>query len=202
MKKKYKGFDAVQNGVSWFVLLFFLSFFYSCKENVILPSDVIPQIDNINTFGSDTFTLHTHTIYQDSLQTGGLWKNNRVASSALFYHALGTIASDPVFGKTVAGIYLQVLPPTINFQFKTNASGTQRTIDSVILVLPYKAVYGDTIGSSMQTYNVYRSLKSFSRDSAQFELTKDSIDYNRLLSSLQVNLATLSSDSPDRKSVV
>lgn len=170
--------------------------FQACKENAILPANLLPQIDNVNTFGSDTFQVISHTIYQDSIQTGGYYKTTRVSNQAGFYHALGTIAADPVFGKTTASFHVEVLPPFVNYQFKTNYPSTQRTIDSIVLSVPYKGAYGDTSGSSTQTYHVYRSLKSFSRDSAQFETTSDSADYTRLLASQSVNYTTLSVDSP------
>lgn len=170
--------------------------FQACKENAILPANLLPQIDNINTFGSDTFQVISNTIYQDSIQTGGYYKTIRVSNQAGFYHTLGTISNDPVFGKTMGAFHLEVLPPFVNYQFKTNYPNTQRTIDSIVLAIPYKGAYGDTTGSSTQTYHVYRSLKAFSRDSAQFETTPDSVDYSRLIASQSINYTTMSTDSP------
>lgn len=168
----------------------------SCKENTILPSTLVPTIDNIYTFGSDTFSVLTHNIYQDSMLTGGMRGTVRVSNSASLYHALGTITSDPVFGKTHASIHVEVLPPVANFAFKTNAPGTSRIIDSVVLSIPYRGSYGDTLSSNLQTLKVYRSLKQFSRDSAQYEFTKDSIDYTKLIATKTVDFKTLGTDSP------
>ena len=182
---------------SWGILaLCAILFTSSCKESAILPANLLPQIDNVNTFGADTFSVISHNIYQDSTQTGGLYKTTRVSATPGYYHALGTIANDPVFGKTTAGFHVEVLPPFVNFQFKTNYTGTQRTIDSIVLSVPYKGAYGDTSGSGLQTLNVYRSLKAFSRDSAQFETTVDSVDAQNLVASQAVNFSTLLVDSP------
>lgn len=177
-------------------LLTFLFWLSSCKENTILPSDLVPAVDNISTFGADTFSLRTCNLMQDSLLTGGLRGTVRVSNSPTLFHALGTIANDPVFGRTHASFHVEVLPPVPNFAFKTQASGTTRIIDSIVLSVPYKGSYGDTLNNTQQTFKVYRSLKSFSRDSAQYDFTRDSVDHSRVLSSRVVNFRTLATDSP------
>ncbi len=170
--------------------------FSSCKENTILPSSLVPAVDNVFTFFTDTNTVITHNIYQDSLLTGGIVGSNRISNAPSFYHTLGTITSDPVFGKTYASFHVEVLPPVANFTFKTNATGTSRTIDSIVLSIPYKSCYGDTLSNSSQTFKVFRSIKRFPRDSAQYEFTKDSVDYSNLLASQTVNFKSFSLDSP------
>lgn len=167
-------------------------FFSACRENTILPSDLIPPIDNINTFSHDTFTIITNNVYQDSILTGGKRNSTQISSSPNLFHALGTITNDPIFGKTHANIHVEVLPPVPNFSFK---SGTNRVIDSVVLSIPYRATYGDTINNSTQTFKLFRSIGTFSKDSAQFEFTKDTID-NTLMSQVAVNLKTMKTDSP------
>jgi hypothetical protein len=173
-------------------ILFGVVLFSACKENTILPSDLIPSVDNINTFAQDTFTIITNNVYQDSMLTGGKRNSSQVSSSPGLYHALGTITSDPVFGKTYANIHVEVLPPVANFSFKTNATGTTRTIDSIILSIPFKSAYGDTNAASniSQNFKLFRSIKKFSRDSAQYEFTRDSFD-NKLLDQQSLSFATL-----------
>jgi len=178
----------------WILAVAFV--FSSCKENTILPSSLVPAVDNIYTFATDTTTLLTHNVLQDSLLTGGIRGSVRVSNSPSLYHALGTITSDPVFGKTHASFHVEVLPPVPNFAFKTNATGTNRTIDSIVLAIPYKGSYGDTLNNSTQTFKVYRSLKQFSRDSAQYDFTRDSADHSKLLASKTVNFRTMATDSP------
>lgn len=173
-------------------VLFLNVFFIACKENTILPSSLIPPVDNINTFAKDTFTIITNNVYQDSILTGGKRNSTQVSNSPNLFHALGTITSDPSFGKTNANIHLEVLPPVTNFAFKTNFAGTNRTIDSIVLAIPFKTAYGDTnmVSNIPQNFKVFRSIKSFHRDSAQFEFTKDSFE-NTLLAQTTLNYSQL-----------
>ncbi len=167
-----------------------------CKENTILPPDLVPPIDNINTFQDFSTEIITENVYQDSLITGGMGKSSRVSSASSFYHALGTIELDPIFGKTTASFHVEVIPSVANFQFKAQQIGTQRTIDSIVLSIPYKTSYGDTLYPSSQKFTVYRSLKAFSRDSAQYEFTQDVVDYSKPLGSQTVNFQNFRIDSP------
>jgi len=179
------------------LILFFVISFWGCKENTILPRDLVPAVDNINTFDS-SFDLITHTLYQDSFLTGGYRSGLQLSSSATYYTACGTILSDPSFGKTVAAMHVEVLPAVPNFTFK--AATTAMTIDSVVLSMPFKMAYGDTNATAgTQTFKLYRSIKTgteLSRDSAQYEFTKDSFDAANPLASLSVDFNTISSDSP------
>ena len=72
----------------------------SCKENTILPPDLVPDVDNINTFQEDTFTVVTHTIYKDSLLTGGILNSvNRgadVDTFRRFIYIHGTPDTEPM----------------------------------------------------------------------------------------------------------
>lgn len=180
----------------WICCIAAVTFLFSyCKEKTILPSELVPEIDNINTFASDTFSIITHTVYQDSILTGGAKGENRVSNLPTLYHPLGTITDDATFGKTNANIHIEVLPPVTNFNFRTNAPGTLRTIDSIVLSIPLKGTYGDTLNNTNQTIKVHRSLKRFYRDSAQYEFTKDSFD-NQLIAQMNINYATLHKDSP------
>lgn len=171
-------------------------FVNGCKENTILPPDLVPPIDNINTFQDFSTEIITENIYQDSLITGGMGKSSRVSSASNYYHALGTIELDPIFGKTMASFHVEVIPSVANFQFKAQQTGTQRTIDSIVLSIPYKTSYGDTLYPSSQKFTVYRSLKTFSRDSAQYEFTQDIVDYSKPLGSQTVNFQNFRIDSP------
>ncbi|MEZ5046793.1 MAG: hypothetical protein R2831_07350 [Chitinophagaceae bacterium] len=177
------------------VAVLFTFSLYSCKENTILPSDLIPEVDNIYTFRSDTNTLKTYNIIQDSLQTGGTKDATSIGSLSTFYHAIGTILADPVFGKTVAYSHVEVLPPNTNFSFKTNFAGTSRTIDSIILSIPYRTAYGDTFSNTTQSFSVFRSLKRFPRDSTQYDFTRDVYDAAMPLATRQVNFSTISFDT-------
>lgn len=164
-----------------------------CKENAILPKNLLPAVDNINTF-VQSYDLVTHTIYQDSFLTGGLLNGLRISSSPTYYTACGSIQADPAFGKTFAGIHVEVLPPVPNFTFKAKTSDMM--IDSIVLSMPYKLAFGDTGYTSVsQQFLLYRSLKHFSRDSAQYEFTRDSFDRADVIASAPVNFSRLYRDS-------
>lgn len=184
---KKKGFSLL--GIN--IIILGIVFISSCKENTILPPDLVPPIDNINTFLDTSLTVITNNIYQDSVLTGGLNGSTRISNSSSYYHALGVI-SDMNFGKMVAGFHTEVLPPNNLFSYK----GTNVEVDSIILAIPYRSSFGDTLNAIPQKFNVYRSLKSFSRDSAQFETTKDDYDPSKVLASQQVNFNTFKTDSP------
>ncbi len=120
--------------------------FSACKkinDATQLGGDLIPPIDNINTFDTimnveaynDTFTLAT-----DSL---------RLASSE--EHFLGLINADPIFGKTDARLFLELKPQF--FARYPFARQDSVRMDSVVLVLNYLETYGDS--SIAQTVNVY-----------------------------------------------
>ena len=182
-----KGFNL--SGIT--IIILGVIFTSSCNENTILPPNLVPPIDNINTFQDTSLTVITNNIYQDSVLTGGLNGSTRVSNSSSYYHALGVLVTAD-FGKTVAGFHTEVLPPNNLFSYK----GTNVEVDSIILAIPFRSSFGDTINAISQTFNVYRSLQSFSRDSAQFETTKDVYDPSEVLASQQVNFNTFKTDSP------
>lgn len=165
---------------------------WGCKENTILPPDLVPPIDNINTFQDTSITVLTHNEYQDSVLTGGYNGTSRVSNSTTYYHALGVIANDPVFGKTVAGFHVDVIPPTNAFTFK----GANQLIDSIVLSIPFHSNFGDTINAIPQTIHVYRSLKLSSRDSAQYEDYTDVYQPSAILAAKSINYNTFKTDSP------
>lgn len=124
---------------------YFLSFsllLISCKrinEATELGGDLIPAIDNINTF-EKFFPVETYNhLYNDT---------GRVVSNDQF--ALGQL-NDPDFGQTKSDIYFNVgaAVPMVNpFYHKDSVQG----IDSVVLSLSYVGSYGDT--NSLQTVEV------------------------------------------------
>jgi hypothetical protein len=126
--------------ISTFILLI------SCKkinESTTLGGDLVPVVDNINTFDTtliveafnDTFSVITDTtVYNESA-----------------VHFLGQINSDPFFGKADAMLFLELKPATYKYTFQNKPDSLH--IDSVVLVLDYVETYGDT--TALQTVNVY-----------------------------------------------
>lgn len=142
----------------WAVLL--LSFCVSCKENTIIRTDVVPAVDNITVFGTDTLTLITNTVQDDSVVS------NAYVSGLNVYMGAGNINNDAYFGKTSANFYFQVRPPQDNYNFDR----TKYQLDSAVLVLPYSGTsYGDTVGSAgYQTFKAYRMTESIYFDSVYY----------------------------------
>ena len=136
------------------IFLSTLILFISCKkinDYTTLGGDLIPEVDNINTFEkildvrafNDTFSLTTDTAVYN---TG-------------YNFVLGHL-EDPLFGKTDAMINLE-LKPSI-FQYRFSNSPDSLHIDSIVLVMAYTGTYGDT--NVNQTVNVYEIANEFRAD--------------------------------------
>ncbi|MBC9928802.1 DUF4270 family protein [Chitinophaga qingshengii] len=113
-----------------------------CNQSTILGQGLIPPGDFVN--GQDT-TINT------------IVANNILKYDSLFFNgydrtekALGSITTDPVFGKTHAFVFMQVGLPSSAFTF----AGTGQTLDSVVLSLAYLGYKGDS--TTTQTFRVYR----------------------------------------------
>ncbi len=121
----------------------------ACKEKgVTKPGRLIPDIDNIHTFGLD------ESFFTPSIKVGqydSLWTNDYDYA----YGAVGKMSDDPFFGSSEAGLYIQFIPQS---NFTKFTAGT--TIDSATICLPYvlNAVYGDTSKTTpnFQHLKVYR----------------------------------------------
>lgn len=146
----------------------------SCKkinESTTLGSDLIPVVDNINTFDTiltvqafnDTFSELTDTTYYSSSYT----------------NYLGHIESDPFFGKTDAKLFLELLPPNAKYTFINRPDSL--TIDSVVLILDYVETYGDT--SVLQTVNVYEIPQTSEFGDTSFTIRKSDFGKAGLLGS-------------------
>ncbi len=115
-----------------------------------LGSDLIPVVDNINTFADTLEITSTQFLYPDSLVR--IFRNTN--------QVLGKINNDPVFGKTEANIFFQLKPDNYPFQF-LGATDTLVKLDSVVLCLSYLGSYGNkslpqTLSVSEVTENVFR----------------------------------------------
>ena len=149
-----------------------------CKEGTILGTDVVPAGDTINTTSvPDTLQIITRSVYDDSITTSYLRfvdNNTRVVGAALF--TVGTITSDPVFGKTRAGIAFQPAPSGANFTF-----GSNPRIDSAVLQLPYTTFsWGDTLSAPALRLRVYQMNELLSKDSLYNATRPPAVDRSRL----------------------
>lgn len=105
-----------------------LAFLSSCKKDSTIGADILPSDDLLNLKFSDTFTLQAKTLEDTFLRTDKLAKNY-----------LGVI-NDPIFGTQKASIVLEVDKPNTVYDDTLGPF----TLDSVVLLIKYNLVYGDT----------------------------------------------------------
>lgn len=149
-----------------------LLFFYCTKINEAtgLGANLIPVVDNINTFDT-TLQVEAYneifTILNDSIR---LTRTDD--------HFLGVINADPIFGKTNASLFLELKPTYYPFTFENKKDSLY--LDSVVLVLGYRQTYGDA--NVNQRVNVYTMDQSnvFRSDSA-YLIRQNNFTYSGLL---------------------
>lgn len=144
--------------------------FSACNETTSIGSDLLDQ-DLISTTFTDTITLEAITELGDSVAT-------YVPFNPISPHPGGFLFGnfiDPVFGRTTASIYSNLLPSSIIDETPSTFITNQNQIDSVILMLPYfyDGLYGD-LRNGMDI-NVYQ-LEEFLPDSLIFNYR--TFDYN------------------------
>lgn len=126
-------------------LLFFCFLNWNCTkiDNTTVGAGLLPAVDNINTFETtlDVIANNFDSVSKDCAQI-----------YPLDDHVLGTITNDPYFGTTTAAIFTELKPAT--FPYKLPATFANITLDSIVLVLSYKRLYGDSI--LPQKVNVYQ----------------------------------------------
>ncbi len=132
---------------SAFILTILISILGSCTkiESTDIGSGLIPPIDNVNTFET-SLDVHTFNQYNGD-STYPLKSENLV---------LGRISNDPLFGKTTGIINMEVKPDFFPYSF--NGIYDSLKLDSMVLVLSYKGVWGDS--ATKQTLNVYELTQS------------------------------------------
>jgi Domain of unknown function (DUF4270) len=105
-------------------------------DTTTIGSDVLPAVDNVNTFDTILAINSTQGIFNDSVFVGKYDD-----------HALGAINNDPLFGKTNASILMQIKPPFYRYYFGNagdTINGTGVGLDSVVLCLKYTGFWGDS----------------------------------------------------------
>ena len=155
-------------------------------DTTTLGSDLIPAVDNVNTF-ADTLVINTtQGVFNDSFRIGR--SEN---------HLLGKISNDPIFGQTQANIFFQPKPAFYPFYFG-NAKDSIIAIDSVVLSLSYKGSWGDS--NTVQQLTVRAITEDFFADSVYKKpqtisyapqlgdmLGTASIDIRQLKNSIKIN---------------
>ena len=129
------------------ILVFAVS---SCKKDPYqVGINLLPPSDTLNVKTSDTASFVAYSVLQDSVRT-----------DETTLSLLGSLM-DPVFGSTTAGFYMQ-------YRLSAEAPdfGTNPGLDSIVLMIPYGTIYGDT--NALQTLKVYEISKDFYYDSVYY----------------------------------
>lgn len=128
---------------------------FSCEEEPdLIGLDLQPQSEKLGVAFSDTSSIVAYSLIDDSLRTDNYALN-----------LLGTF-NDPVFGTTSASIFTQVRLSNNNVDF-----GTNPTLDSIILRLPYSGSYAHkdiSTRSVMQHIKVYEITEKIYIDSVYY----------------------------------
>ncbi len=139
-------------------LLGFLSLFTSCtkiNEATTLGGDLIPAVDNINTFETTLEASTSNSLFDDSTKLGFTQQV-----------ALGYL-NDPQFGTTKGDVYFNVAPTVNNVNPFTHADSVV-SIDSVVLSLSYASFYGDS--ERLQSVKVFEIAQTARfKDTALYE---------------------------------
>ena len=119
--------------------IFFLTLVFSCKKDGKLSPDF--ENGDLSISFTDTFSLNTVVIQEDSLRT-----------DLSNLNLLG-LYNDSIFGPVSSSIYTQVLLTGINVDFN-NVVSDPALLDSVVLSLDYQGLYGDA--TSPMTVEIYK----------------------------------------------
>ena len=135
-----------------FLIVSFFLVLFSCKrinEATELGGDLIPAVDNVN-----TFEVSLNTLTKNSVLTSFI-KND--SGHRVYYSdqvALGDI-NDPEFGHVHANFCFNVSAPNYGSYPFLPRRDSLPAIDSVILSLRFTGAYGDTISNGIQTITVH-----------------------------------------------
>jgi hypothetical protein len=144
------------------LFLFFLGIsFFCCKkpDDEFIGRDILPSSDNLQFSETDTLSILSYTVKDDSVRT-----------DERFYNPLG-LMNDPVFGLSSTTIFTQLRLPENNLDFSAV------NIDSIVLTLKYTgktSYYGNL--SSQQTIKVYELTESLRLDSSYYSNSSAAYD--------------------------
>jgi len=118
--------------LSGFLIIVLINWSCTKLDTTNLGSDLIPVVDNINTFADTLDIQSTQAVFNDSTKLT-LYED----------YALGKITTDPIMGQTEARLFLQLKPAFYPYYFGA-PKDTITAVDSVVLCLNYKGFYGDS----------------------------------------------------------
>lgn len=159
--------------------VFLLSFSCTKLDTTTLGGDLIPVVDNINTF-SDTFDIVT---------TQGIFDDTTKVNSSQ-YNALGSMNGDALFGNTDAAVYLQLKPNFYPFYFGNAGDTLSSSVDSVVLCLSYVGHWGDsTIPQNLEVRQILDN--DFRLNTAARDVNYQPAGFGPVLGSASVDIPSL-----------
>jgi hypothetical protein len=151
-------------GVFSFIILA-SAFLISCnKEPDLIGLDLLPPGDKLKIGYMDTTTVIAYSVYDDSVRTDEL---------AVTKGMIGSVF-DPVFGKTSATFYSQ-----LNMLTKAPDFGTSPMCDSLVMVMPYASLFGDT--TALLTFRIYELSEVLKQDCVYYSNMHVNYDLGSLL---------------------
>lgn len=173
---------------AFFFLVIVCTFSCTKIDSTVLGGDLIPAVDNVNTFDTTINVLTTNTIQNDD--------STKPAYTDLL--AVGHI-NDPLFGISDASLYFEMKPAN----FSESSAGTLYKVfrdsliggklDSTVLCLRYSGGYGDT--TQRVIFDVF-ALSSEFTDTIRYSIKEQPPVIGTLLgSSPGILLNSLNSDS-------
>lgn len=133
---------------------------FSCTKisSTEIGSDLIPAVDNINTFDT-TLELTTENVVLPDSVLPRLFFSTSTGVPEMF---AGYVSNDPQFGTTQSSMYFYLAPPSFPAPYQVKDS---LYLDSVVLCLRWSGVtFGDT--NLLQKLNVYKLATKPNGDSA------------------------------------
>jgi hypothetical protein len=159
MNRTYFSFESKilsgrENVRTKFFLAVLVVLFASCKKESDIGIDIQPEEDIIGLFTTDTTTLLTYTVREDSIRT------DETPTVVLGKY------NDVIFGESTCGVYSQLSIPN-NLGNITFQSAGFAILDSAVLMLSYKIdYYGDTL--TPQKFDVYQMTDMIYKDSIYY----------------------------------
>lgn len=127
--------------VTGYISLIVLNWSCTKIDTTNIGGDLIPVVDNINTFADTLDIFTTQGVFNDTTRLT-LFEN----------YSLGKISNDPLFGQTDSRLFIQLKPAFYPYYIGL-ANDTLIGVDSVVLCLAYKGFYGDSTTPIFLTVN-------------------------------------------------
>jgi hypothetical protein len=140
-----------------FFFLLLVVAFTACNKYDDLGTTILPESDNLSLVFTDTATIITTTVHEDSLRSNGF------TGFPVSYNIVGSL-NEPIFGRTKASAYMQMNLSKLSFDY-----GDSATADSLILCLTLNSYYGDT--TSPMHFKIYRMESLINIDSGYYTST-------------------------------